>query len=36
MTFFDPDGPFGYAEIRGGVTVSEEGGRELIDELSAR
>jgi PPOX class probable F420-dependent enzyme len=36
VTFYDPDDPFVYAEIRGEATVSEEGGRELIDELSVK
>ena len=36
VTFLDPDEPFVYAEIRGEATGSEEGGRELIDELSAK
>lgn len=36
VTFFDPDEPFVYAEIRGEASVSEEGGRELIDELSVK
>jgi PPOX class probable F420-dependent enzyme len=36
VTFFDPDEPFVYAEIRGEATVSEAGGRELIDELSVK
>ena len=36
VSFFDPDEPFVYAGIRGEATVSEEGGRELIDELSVK
>ena len=36
VTFFDPDEPFVYAEIRGEASVSEEGARELIDELSVK
>ncbi len=31
---FDPDNPYRYFEIRGVVTLSETGGRALIDELS--
>ena len=30
----DPDNPFAYVEVRGSVTVTEQGGRELINELS--
>lgn len=30
------DAPYTYAEIRGSVTITEEGGQELIDELSAK
>ena len=36
VTFFDPNEPFVYAEIRGEASVSDEGGRELIDELSVK
>ena len=36
VTFCDPEDPFVYAEIRGEATVSEQGGRELIDELSVK
>jgi PPOX class probable F420-dependent enzyme len=36
VSFFDPDNPFVYAEIRGAATLSEEGGRELIEELSEK
>lgn len=31
---YDPQDPYFYAELRGTVTLSEEGGNELIDELS--
>jgi PPOX class probable F420-dependent enzyme len=36
VTFFDPAEPFVYAEIRGEATLSDEGGRELIEELSVK
>jgi PPOX class probable F420-dependent enzyme len=36
VSFYDPDNPFVYAEIRGEATLSEEGGRELIEELSVK
>jgi PPOX class probable F420-dependent enzyme len=36
VSFFDPENPFVYAEIRGEATLSEEGGRALIEELSAK
>ncbi|MFI6446338.1 PPOX class F420-dependent oxidoreductase [Kitasatospora sp. NPDC050543] len=29
-----PDSPYSYAEVRGEVTFTREGGRELIDELA--
>jgi PPOX class probable F420-dependent enzyme len=31
---YDPADPFQYVEVRGTVTMAEEGGDELIDELS--
>lgn len=31
---YDPEDPYFYAELRGTVTLSEEGGVELIDEFS--
>lgn len=31
---YEPDDPYTYAELRGTVTLSEEGGVALIDELS--
>jgi PPOX class probable F420-dependent enzyme len=31
---YDPDDPYVYAEVRGTVMLSEEGGLDLIDELS--
>lgn len=36
LCFFDPAKPLLYAEIRGTVTMTEEGGRELIEELSRK
>jgi|SRR6476660_3077176 len=33
---YDPDAPYHYVEIRGSVSMSEQGGRELIDELSVK
>src|SRR5829696_640023 len=36
LVFFDPQNPYVYAEIRGRATLSEAGGRELIDELSVK
>ena len=33
---FDPANPYQYFEVRGTVTLDEQGGRELIDELSVR
>ncbi|MFF4019501.1 PPOX class F420-dependent oxidoreductase [Streptomyces sp. NPDC001843] len=32
----DPDSPYEYAEIRGSVETTTEGGQELIDELSLK
>lgn len=31
----DPDNPYAYLEVRGRVTMTEEGGRALIDALAA-
>lgn len=31
---YDPQDPYAYVEVRGTVTFTEEGGTELIDELS--
>jgi PPOX class probable F420-dependent enzyme len=31
-----PDDPYAYVEVRGTATVTEEGGRELIDDLSEK
>jgi PPOX class probable F420-dependent enzyme len=36
VSFYDPADPFVYAEIRGSATVTDEGGRALIDELSVK
>jgi PPOX class probable F420-dependent enzyme len=36
VAFYDPANPFTYAEIRGEATLPEEGGRELIEELSVK
>ncbi|GGM39618.1 PPOX class F420-dependent oxidoreductase [Dactylosporangium sucinum] len=33
---YDPANPYRYVEVRGAVTLTEEGGPELIDELSRR
>ncbi len=34
ITMFDPSDGYSYVEVRGTVSMTEEGGRELIDELS--
>ena len=34
LSVFDLDDPLSYVEIRGRAEITEEGGRELIDELS--
>jgi PPOX class probable F420-dependent enzyme len=34
LSIFDPENPYNYVEIRGTVEITEEGGRELINELS--
>ncbi|HEX6501185.1 MAG TPA: PPOX class F420-dependent oxidoreductase [Micromonosporaceae bacterium] len=36
VCFFDPENPYQYVEVRGRVTMTEEGGRALIDELSMK
>jgi PPOX class probable F420-dependent enzyme len=36
MCIYDPQNPYRYVEIRGFVSMTEEGGRELINELSLR
>lgn len=34
LTIYDRENPYDYVEIRGTVSFTEEGGRELIEELS--
>ncbi len=34
ITMFDPANGYSYVEVRGTVSMTEEGGRELIEELS--
>ncbi|SFB07787.1 PPOX class probable F420-dependent enzyme [Amycolatopsis marina] len=34
VSIFETENPYNYVEIRGTVELTEEGGRELIDELS--
>ena len=36
LCFFDPANPYRYIEVRGTVTMTTEGGPELIEELSQR
>src|SRR5262245_42257539 len=36
LCFYDPAEPYSYVELRGTVTMTQEGGPELIDELSQR
>ena len=36
VSFFDPENPYWYTEIRGAVTMIEDGGPELIEELSQK
>lgn len=36
LSFFDPANPYWYTEFRGAVTVTEDGGPELIQELSQK
>ena len=36
LSFFDPENPYWYTELRGAVTVTEDGGPELIQELSQK
>jgi PPOX class probable F420-dependent enzyme len=36
ITMVDPAQPYRYVEIRGSVTMTDDGGRELIDELSMK
>ncbi|MCG8917823.1 PPOX class F420-dependent oxidoreductase [Actinokineospora sp. PR83] len=34
LTAYDRENPYSYVELRGSVSITEEGGRELIEELS--
>ncbi|PWW65847.1 PPOX class F420-dependent oxidoreductase [Actinokineospora spheciospongiae] len=34
LTAYDRENPYSYVEIRGSVSLTDEGGRELIEELS--
>lgn len=36
LLVYPRDNPYSYVEVRGTVTMTEEGGRDLIDRLSAR
>jgi PPOX class probable F420-dependent enzyme len=36
LVVFDPANPYQYVEVRGTVSMTEEGGPELIDELSQK
>jgi PPOX class probable F420-dependent enzyme len=36
LCLYDPADPYVYVEVRGAVTMTEEGGPELIEELSQR
>jgi PPOX class probable F420-dependent enzyme len=36
ITLVDPENPYQYVEVRGTVSLTEEGGRALIDELSEK
>jgi PPOX class probable F420-dependent enzyme len=36
LSVFDMDDPYAYVEIRGTATMTEEGGRELIDAMSLK
>ena len=36
LMFLDQKDPYGYVEVRGNALISEEGGDELIDELSLK
>jgi len=36
VVLYDPADPYSYVEVRGAVSMTEEGGRELIDELSRK
>jgi hypothetical protein len=36
VSVFDNDDPYSYVEVRGTATMTEEGGRELIDEFAGK
>ena len=36
MLLYAKDNPYSYVEVRGTVTMTEEGGRELIDRLNQK
>ncbi|MCK9896323.1 PPOX class F420-dependent oxidoreductase [Frankia sp. AgB32] len=36
LIFLDQNDPYGYVEVRGTATLTEEGGQELIDRLSLK
>lgn len=36
VSVFDHDDPYSYVEVRGTATITEEGGRELIDEFAKK
>lgn len=36
VTVVDPEQPYNYAEIRGSVSITTEGGQELIDQLAQK
>ena len=36
VSVFDQDDPYSYVEVRGTATMTEEGGRELIDEFAKK
>jgi PPOX class probable F420-dependent enzyme len=36
LVAYDPDNPYQYFEVRGTVTLTDEGGRELINDLSLK
>jgi PPOX class probable F420-dependent enzyme len=36
VSVFDMDDPYSYVEVRGTATMTEEGGRELIDEFAKK
>lgn len=36
VMMIDPENPYAYFEVRGTATITEEGGRDLIDDLSEK